>query len=123
MSEAEDVIRRVVRGEAEPGGFHWGRLTHAMHEIASAPPPPPAARADMERLLHDLLELEGPVPIREDSSLPHVMAPEHMLRAFAMQVLAQWDLEKHRDRIEAVAGSDRTPKALAAVARGLLTEG
>ena len=118
MADAEQLLWRVAGGEAERGGFHWGQIAHAMHQVSTAPPPEDPS--ELERLLHALLEVEGPLPLRDDSPLPHAMAPERMVQAFALQVLAKLDLDKHRHRIEAVASSERTPSALAAVARMLL---
>jgi len=119
VADSDELLRRVARGETDPGGFHWGRIMQAMHEIASGPPP--ADRTDRERLLLELLDREGPVALQPDSPLPHAMPPEHMLRTFAMQVLAKWDLDKHRDKIQALATSPRVPERVAAVARGLVS--
>jgi hypothetical protein len=130
MSDAHEVIRNALRGDAGEG-LDWHRLMAAMREVAGGGPSGVAGNApdgggpsaESVALLRSVLEFRGRVALAPGSELPHSMPPEEMLRAHAAQALARVDLEGHRDAIQRVADSPDSSERLAEIARGVLRGG
>ena len=140
MSDAHELIRQVLQGNAAEG-VDWHRLMGAMREVGGgeAGKPggrwvgqsdgwtegPPDGRTDAlpqesEDVLHAVLGFRGHIVLAEGSELPHAMPPEEMLKAHAVQALARADLEKHREAIQRVADDPQSSERLAGIARGVL---
>jgi hypothetical protein len=131
MSDAHEVIRNALRGDAGEG-VDWHRLMAAMREVAgggasgvpgNAPEAGGIPAESSVALLRSVLEFRGRVALAPGSELPHSMPPEEMLRAHAAQALARVDLEGHRDAIQRVADSPDSSERLAEIARGVLRGG
>ena len=105
--------RIVAGGPGEGGKCRWTDIVAAVRAAADDP------SEDAEAMLRKVLDFEGDLALEEDSSLPHSMAPEDMLRSIAVQALAERNKEKHRDAITRVAGSTDSER-LKAIARKLL---
>lgn len=114
MTWAHDYLREVIGDrKAVAGGYHWERMLAAVRALESE------RTTESEAVLRAILEFQGDVPLHPDSSVPHAMAPEHLLQSTAMHILAEWDRERHQDVIRHVANTSRSAD-LARIARAHL---
>lgn len=112
MAREHDTLRRVIRPSAQAQPEDWHVVLDAAHRVC-------AARSDeSERLLREILDLEGPLSVSA-RHIPHAMPAADMLRSLAIQTLARWDLGRHRAAIERVRDTTRSD-LLAAMARAHL---
>ena len=110
-----DYLRRVIAGVPVEGpGFRWTDILAALRVVAGD------GSEDAVALLRRMLDFDGELMLDEESSLPHSMSPEDMLRSLALQALAKRDREKHRDAIKRVAESPECSEHLRGIAYKLL---
>jgi hypothetical protein len=100
MADSHEFIKRVL-GEAinanpNPTHFHWQQILSSLNEVIAH------HSSESEAVLRAILEYDGPVPINGSAS-SHSLSPEDMMRSIAIQTLAKWDKDKHKDLIEKVA--------------------
>lgn len=95
------LLRRVAGGRATP--LPWATVRAALHEVAAR------QTRESETVLRLLLRGDYCIPLSAGSDCPHAMSPEDMVRCHAMQVLARWDLRRHRAAIGRAAAGSRSP--------------
>jgi hypothetical protein len=104
------LIRRIAGGRARP--LPWATVRAALHAVAAR------QNRESETVLRLLLNRDYHIPLSAGSDGPHAMSPEDMVRCHAMQVLARWDLRRHRTAIRRAAAGSRSP-VLVELARAL----
>jgi hypothetical protein len=114
MALAHDHLDLFLAGAA-PGGraYNWQQVLGALQAVGEQ------QCNESEAVLRKVAVYEGDYLLDEGAGLPHAMSPEDLLRSLAVQTLAAWDLERHRDvitRAAELAESDN----LAALARRYL---
>ncbi|HEV8598317.1 MAG TPA: hypothetical protein VGQ69_03070 [Gemmatimonadales bacterium] len=114
MSLAHDHLERMLAGVG-PGDepYHWHHLLGVLHAVCGERSP------ESETLLRRVASSSGHCRLDQSEGLPHAMSPEDVLRSLAVQTLAEWDLERHRDviaRAAELAGADH----VSAIARSYL---
>lgn len=98
MSEALSFMEQVINGRSGFGGFDWDHILAALHELEGDRTP------DAEAIMVDLAGFEGPLELAgRSANLPHALSPVDLLRSHAVQTLARWDPDAHRDVIQHVA--------------------
>lgn len=99
MSQAHDYLRQVLGGSPTGEVVHpWHAVNEAFHEVMEDHSP------ESETLLNRFLLFDGEIALEASGPRPHALSPEDHLRILAMQTLAAWDLEKHRDAINQAVG-------------------
>lgn len=101
--ESVQLIRDLLTPEERSRReFPWQETKGALLETANTHTP-----VGEEILLEVALGLEGPIQMAEGSGLPGVMPPADTLRAIAIEQLAKWTGQTHREEIEdALAGRE-----------------
>lgn len=85
MSEALEYLEGVVSPQkGESSDNQWGDILGAVDFVFGEP-----FSREAERVMLAALRFDGPVRLAESSEMPHSMAPEDMLRSFAVQWLAR----------------------------------
>jgi hypothetical protein len=97
MADVHNYLRRVI---SEDGEFDWVHIMAAIHEIEGEDPPTP----ETVELMRDLAKFDGEIRLGGRSgAVPHALSPTDMIRSHAVQALARWDRDEHRDHIQDVA--------------------
>jgi hypothetical protein len=114
MALAHDHLDLLLAGAA-PGGraYSWQQVLGALQAVGEQ------HCNESEAVLRKVAVHEGRYLLDEGAGLPHAMSPEDLLRSMAVQTLAGWDLQRHRDvitRAAELAESDH----LATIARQYL---
>ena len=116
MSLAHLHLERMLGAPVpEPGepAYHWHHVLGALHAVCAEPSP------ESEAVLRRVAAFEGRYRLDPEAGLPHAMSPEDLLRSLAVQTLAQWDRERHRDVIARAAELSDSDH-VAAIARSVL---
>lgn len=116
--EAHLHLERMLAAPVPPPGpgepaYHWHHVLGALHAVCAEPSP------ESVEVLRRVAVFEGRYRLDEEAGLPHAMSPEDLLRSLAVQTLAQWDRERHRDVI-ARAAELSDSEHVAAIARSAL---
>lgn len=94
MAEAHDLLRRLLAGQGPgEGKFRWHHVLSLMERVRQDRSVVSAA------VLQEIAEFDGRLMFDGVEGHPHSMPPADLLRSIAVQILAQWDLEKYRGTI------------------------
>lgn len=114
MSLAHEHLERMLAGGGLGGRpYHWQHVLGVLDAVCGE------RSSESEAVLRKAAAYEGRYQLDEGAGFPHSMCPEDLLRSMAVQTLAAWDLERHRDvitRAAELADSDH----LVAIARRYL---
>ncbi len=114
MTEALVYLNRVISPQQGTGmEFDWEDILGAVDIVFAEP-----FNRETERVMLAALRFAGPVRLAESSEIPHSMAPEEMLKSFAVQWLARETGLTHlleMRRVQAMAVSPLLGTAVRAV--------
>jgi hypothetical protein len=115
MARAHEHLERMLTGTG-PGSqpYTWQHVLGALQAVCGE------RSSESEAVLRKAASYEGRCQLDEGAGLPHSMSPEDLLRSIAVQSLAEWDRNRHRDviaRAAALADSEH----VAAIARQYLS--
>ena len=114
MAAHHDRMRALIAG-----GASTGRRPTWSHVMANMGAIRQDRSADSVAVLRDLARFRGTFDVDDSHGLTHALPPEEVTRMVAVQTLADWDLEAHRDVIQEVMDQAEFEQ-VAAVARGAL---
>ena len=108
------LLHRLLAGqETGNGPFRWHHVLALIAKLRED------RSEDSAAVLREIAEFEGRLVFDGRHGHPHSMPPADLLRTIAVQILAEWDLERYRESIVRAADLAFTHPARA-IARRLL---
>lgn len=112
--EIQLLTQAITPIHAPQQEINWKRLLKAIRSVISKP-----LNWETERILLEIMRFDGRINLTSDSSVPHSLSPEDMLKSLAAQALGRWTGLTHIYELQRLEVTTASP-VLASILGGVI---